>query len=408
MNQRRLAACAAALALALSLSACAPKDAGPAPTPDIMPTATPVQEVDFFVRMDGTDYHTTPELPLDNSNALGALSKDTALRLVEDQAPFYLVELPDGKQGWVHEWFLSLPDRAAQQRLDEARLADLTAREGYVPLEEEAVYTCMANQLNCRLLPSTQGLALFRLTFGAEVTVLGQEGQFYLCRMPGGGLAYCAADYLSPEATYADVEGAADLRAYLPTADFDLRFSTTDNVTGKALYPAVPLLETSAAEQLVQAQTLFRADGYSLKIFDAYRPDAAQTELYRAIGNTRFAADPAVSRSWHQLGRAVDVTLVDMQTGQELVMPTPVYTFTTQAGRDAAGSWSNAAKANCDYLTEVMESVGFQRVNSEWWHFQYQAQGAYMDPNLDFERLTYRPVADLLPPPKDSPVPEQT
>lgn len=395
-----------ALALGVLLCACVPVEAEPTPTP-AMPTATPQTEVDFFVRMDGTEYCATPELLPDGGNVLGTLSRHTALLLVEDRAPFYLVELPDGKQGWVHAWFLALDDEARQTEKDAETLRDLTAREGYVPLAEETVFTCMANRLNCRELPSTQALALFRLSFGAEVTVLGQEGDFYLCRMQGGGLAYCAAEYLSPEATYADVEGAVDLRAYLPTADFDLRFAATDNVAGKALYPAVPLLETSAAEKLAEAQKAFRADGFSLKIFDAYRPAAAQSVLYRAIGDSRFASDPEVSRSWHQLGRAVDVTLIDMATGQEVTMPTPVYTFTAQSGRDADGNWTPAAKANCDYLTGVMASVGFQSVSSEWWHFQYQEEGNYMDPDLDFETLTYRPIADLLPG-KDAPDPKRT
>lgn len=404
MKRNRLAAWVFTAALGLSLCACVPVNTEPATIPEI-PTPTPQETIDFFVRMDGTDYHSTPELPLDQGNVLGELSKNTALLLIEDRAPFYLVELPDGKQGWVHEWFLALPDADAQRQREAEEYAALTSREGYIPMEE-AVYTCMANKLNCRILPSTEVLALCQLNFGTEVTVLGQEGRFYLCRIQDEGLAYCAADYLSPEATYADVEGAADLRAYLPTADFDLRFATAENITGKTLYPAVPLLENSAAEKLAQAQEVFRADGYSLKIFDTYRPESAQSELCRAIGDTRFASDPTVSRSWHQLGRAVDVTLIDMNTGQEVVMPTAVYTFTSTAGRDASGSWTAAAKANCEYLTEVMSSVGFQSVGTMWWHFQYQEAGDYMDPNLDFETITYRPVADLLPP-KSGGIPER-
>lgn len=371
---------ALALALMLCLSACIPSAKEPVPAP-AEPSPLPVQEVDFTVRMDGAVYCSTPELTIDRGNVLGTLRRGMGVLLREERPPFYLVELPDGKQGWMHEWYLELPDKVAQRRRDMERLRTMMASESFLPPEdgETHSYTCMANLLNCRERPSLEATVVHQISFGTEVTVLGQDGDFFLCRLKDGGVAYCAAEYLTDEAFYAELDGAVDLRVYLPTADFSLRFASSDNITGEVLYPAVPLLETSAAEKLAAAQAVFRENGYSLIIYDAYRPGDAQDMLHAA------APGSCTGSRWHSLGRAVDVSLMSIATGKAVEMP-------TETGAVSAG-----AKANCDYLTEVMTAAGFQSVPGAWWHFEDQDEGAYMAPDLDFEALTYRPIADLFP-----------
>lgn len=41
------------------------------------------------------------------------------------------------------------------------------------------------------------------------------------------------------------------------------------------MYPAVPLMEEKTAEMLKQAFEIFQNDGYTLKVYDAYRPRSA-------------------------------------------------------------------------------------------------------------------------------------
>lgn len=50
------------------------------------------------------------------------------------------------------------------------------------------------------------------------MNVLGQDGDFYLCRLGDGGIVYCSVNYLTEGATYAEYDGAVDLRVYLPDA----------------------------------------------------------------------------------------------------------------------------------------------------------------------------------------------
>jgi D-alanyl-D-alanine dipeptidase len=74
------------------------------------------------------------------------------------------------------------------------------------------------------------------------------------------------------------------------------------------------------------------------------------------------------SRSRHNLGVAVDVTLVDAGTGRELPMGTAFDTFSAAAHTaNAAGE----ALANRLRLKRVMEREGFAPYDQEWWHFSY-------------------------------------
>ena len=193
-----------------------------------------------------------------------------------------------------------------------------------------------------------------------------------------------------PEKLYAYIDGGVDLRWYLPEAEFELLFTTNQNVTGRSLYPAVPLLEENTARMLKAAYEQFRADGYILKIYDAYRPRSAQQALWNAVHNSKYIADPSNGGSWHQGGRAVDISLVDAATGEELEMPTPMHTFTDAAGRYANNGWSEEAEKNVAYMTDVMRAAGFSTIRTEWWHFEYNAKGApVLDSEVDYDSLEY-------------------
>ena len=128
------------------------------------------------------------------------------------------------------------------------------------------------------------------------------------------------------------------LRVFLPEAEFDLLFASCNNITGKAMYPAIPILEQGTAEMLFKAYQRFLEDGYAIKIYDAYRPLSAQIKLFDIVQDLRFIADPSKGYSWHQRGRAVDMSLIDLSTGKELVMPTPMHTFSMEAARTKAAS----------------------------------------------------------------------
>ena len=386
-----------AAAMVLGLCACtADKPAEPTPTPAEAVTPTPEPEEIYIVRMDSTLYRSSPESGTDN--VLGAVNKGTEAALLDEDGDFLQVRLPDGQEVWISGWYLDAKDPIAQRQRQVTALREKMASETFQPLAdgEDGTFTCMANLLNCRAEPSTDSTILYQVSFGTVMTAVGKDGEFYLCQLKDGSVVYCHEDYLTNEATYVELENAVDLRVYLPTLDFELLFASSNNITGEAMYPAIPLLEASTAEMLAKAQAIFREDGYSIKIYDAYRPKSAQFKLYDIVNDSRFIADPYRGQSWHQLGRAVDMSLIDMATGKELEMPTPMHTFSVDAARYNTAAWSEEAKKNSDYMTEGMTSVGFTTITTEWWHFENRAEGNYLDPDLDYDTLTYKPVSEYV------------
>ncbi len=160
----------------------------------------------------------------------------------------------------------------------------------------------------------------------------------------------------------------------------DLKYATTDNFTGKAVYSFKEgALRRQTAEKLVKASARLKEKGLRLKVWDAYRPLAVQKIFWELVKDERYVANPQKRGSNHNRGTAVDVTLVD-QAGKELVMPSAFDDFSVKASRDNPDMPQEAAK-NLALLTEVMTECGFRTINSEWWHYDDMDSGKY--PLLD-------------------------
>lgn len=163
--------------------------------------------------------------------------------------------------------------------------------------------------------------------------------------------------------------GLVDVRKVIPGIAIDLRYATADNVTGHPIYPShMPcLLRTETAEKLRQAQSILRAQGYGLRIWDAYRPPEAQEALHKSGGSTGMFLSPATGWSRHCGGIAVDLTLVDTQ-GRDQRMPTGFDQDFAHANLNYRGS-DPLVKQNLQVLKTAMKQAGFTQLESEWWHF---------------------------------------
>jgi zinc D-Ala-D-Ala dipeptidase len=78
-------------------------------------------------------------------------------------------------------------------------------------------------------------------------------------------------------------------------------------------------------------------------------------------------------RSRHNMGLAVDLTLVDLQNHSPLDMGTPFDTFSEQAHTANA---TGPVLLNRQILLRAMESEGFRNYEKEWWHFSFEVAGA--------------------------------
>ena len=176
-----------------------------------------------------------------------------------------------------------------------------------------------------------------------------------------------------------------------PTIKVEMRYATTHNCVGVAVYSAdLPcLIRPEIALRLKAAQQYLRGWNYGLKIWDAYRPEEAQRALWQRWARRGYVADPGDGRgSLHTWGLAVDVTLVD-QFGNDVAMPSDFDVFT----KDASGIYrgkSDTVHENLRRLQRAMFGSGFQGLSTEWWHFA--ARGWER-----FDRLTAGPGSTPLP-----------
>ncbi len=158
-----------------------------------------------------------------------------------------------------------------------------------------------------------------------------------------------------------------NVKSIIPSIQVDLRYATVDNFTGQVVYDfAECLLLKETALKLAEAQAELEARGLGLKIWDGFRPMAAQWKFWELMPDERYVSDPRKGGR-HTRGTAVDVTLVTGE-GTELAMPSAFDDFSERAHREYAGG-SAEARENRNLLQEVMERHGFVGLPTEWWHF---------------------------------------
>ncbi|HVR43776.1 MAG TPA: M15 family metallopeptidase [Thermoanaerobaculia bacterium] len=175
-----------------------------------------------------------------------------------------------------------------------------------------------------------------------------------------------------------------------PSIRLDVRYATDRNFMRRRLYPEPEAwLRCEAALALASVQRHLASRGLGLVVFDAYRPYHVTEAMWEAIGDPDYVADPAKG-SRHNRGAAVDVTLVDLATGEPLPMPTAYDDFTPAAWQDYA-SLPEHVLQNRAILREAMREGGFEPLASEWWHFDFRDWGEY--------ELLDLPHAALSPPP---------
>lgn len=176
-----------------------------------------------------------------------------------------------------------------------------------------------------------------------------------------------------------------ELNKVNPNILLDIRYATTNNFTGKIVYPeARAFLVKDAALSLDSVQKELETIGLGLKIYDGYRPLSVQKKFWEIMPDERYVADPKKG-SRHNRGMAVDLTLVN-KDGKELNMPTEYDDFTEKAHRDYINLSEEQIK-NRKILEDVMTKYGFTGLPTEWWHFDYKGWENYEVMDIDFKDI---------------------
>lgn len=182
-----------------------------------------------------------------------------------------------------------------------------------------------------------------------------------------------------------------ELAGIHPTLRLDIRYATDSNLVHRAVYrQARAFLQRPAAGALVRAHERLAPHGYGILVFDGYRPWSVTRMFWDLTPpeNRAFVAPPAKG-SRHNRGCAVDCTLYDLRTGEEVPMPS-AFDETTERAHSAYTGGTAAERHARDLLRGAMEAEGFRVLPHEWWHFDHVDWPRYPLLDIPFERL--RPV----------------
>lgn len=159
----------------------------------------------------------------------------------------------------------------------------------------------------------------------------------------------------------------------------DLAYATAHNLAGRPVYAqARCALRPQAAACLLRAAQTARRAGYTIKIFDAYRPAAVQAIFWTECPDPRYVSDASLG-STHTRGVAVDVTLLD-EAGVPLDMGTDFDAMYELSHHDR-DDLPVAVQRNRNMLLGIMLHAGFRPIATEWWH--YELPDAQFYPLLD-------------------------
>ncbi|MFD7916924.1 M15 family metallopeptidase [Streptomyces sp. NPDC059752] len=252
--------------------------------------------------------------------------------------------------------------------------------------------------------------------------------------------ALMMAGTAAPAGASAPPPGAKAPRAFValssvdPTILQDMRYVRPHNFVGEPVdgyRQPVCILTRPAAEALHRAQVRLLRQGYSLKVYDCYRPQRAvdhfvrwaedlgderrKAEFYPRVDKSRLFEDGYIAKkSGHSRGSTMDVTLVRLpalpaprpRPGQESV---PCYAPRAErypdnsvdmgTGFDCFDTLSHtddprvqgAQRTNRDLLRSTLTAEGFVNLPEEWWHFTYKPE-LFPDTYFDFP-VAYRSVA---------------
>jgi zinc D-Ala-D-Ala dipeptidase len=196
-----------------------------------------------------------------------------------------------------------------------------------------------------------------------------------------------------------------------PTILVSLRYGTNENFVGKPVdgykNESVLMLIRQAAEALKKVQAEVKKDGYSLVVYDAYRPQHAvnhfmrwsedvsdqlkKEEYYPRVDKAKvFELGYVAKRSGHSRGSTVDLTLIKegeelhaIQLKERILLDgfgiKVLDDGTVDMGSsfdlfDVASHFENNLideefKKLRTYLKTIMEKYGFKNYSEEWWHF---------------------------------------
>ncbi|WP_037319507.1 M15 family metallopeptidase [Salegentibacter sp. Hel_I_6] len=183
-------------------------------------------------------------------------------------------------------------------------------------------------------------------------------------------------------------EGFIYLKDEISDIELEIRYAGSNNFIGKKVnsyIKPVAIISKPAAEALKKVQKDLMAEGYCLKVFDAYRPQTAvnhfiewarkpedtltKQQFYPDIDKKDlFQLGYIATKSGHSRGSTIDLTIIDGETGKELDMGSS-YDFFGDISHHNTTKINKEQKARRSLLKRIMIKNGFRPYPEEWWHY---------------------------------------
>ncbi|MDG1136423.1 MAG: M15 family metallopeptidase [Bacteroidales bacterium] len=187
---------------------------------------------------------------------------------------------------------------------------------------------------------------------------------------------------LSESSTYELV----DIEEYVPGIKLDIKYASPNNLIGERIYPvSKAIVRRPLAESLYKIQKSLNNYGLGLVIFDGYRPYGATVRVYELYKDTNFIASPWQG-SHHNRGASVDVSLIDLEYGQEIQMPTGYENYSEASHINYQNLPKNVLD-NREILISEMQNNGFKVNPKKWWNFDFIGWQEYDIMDLTFEEI---------------------
>ena len=161
-------------------------------------------------------------------------------------------------------------------------------------------------------------------------------------------------------------------------------YATSENLFQAPLYESKPMYVGQACSiALSKVNERLKPYGLGLVLWDAYRPwyISKLANLALPDNGKDMLSDPDKEGSAHNTGNAVDVSLYDLETGEELEM---ISTFDEPSMRQYSSYAGGTSKQRFlrELLQKEMELAGFKGIEMEWWHFEYQPDKKWAKLNI--------------------------
>ena len=193
------------------------------------------------------------------------------------------------------------------------------------------------------------------------------------------------------------------MRDIIPDVVLDVRYFSDDNFMGVRVdgyRKPVVLISKTAGRALANVQAELRDQGLGLKVFDAYRPQKAVDHFVRwaadptdTLTKTRYYPELPKDRlfdlgyisakSGHTRGSTVDLTIINLATGEELDMGSG-WDFFGEISHHDSPLVDEQATANRSLLRDLMVKHGFRAITTEWWHYTLRDE-PFPDTYFDFD-----------------------